>query len=688
MGSRSARKRVSLRSLAPLATVCAFGPALAEEIDAPADSARYAIPEVVVEAPRPDATVGGSAIAEVRVDSLETPAAASVRDVFERLPLLHVRTNSRGEAEISARGSESRQVAVLVDGVPITLAWDARADVSVIPATSLREVRFVRGLSSMLYGPNVLGGIVDARVGQTFDQPERPTLELHVGADDVGTVGTTITTAIPVQRERGNWLLRGGVGFRDTPGDPLADGISEPVATDRSLRLNTDAQNVDGFGAARYQTTAGRWVSFSASSFAEERGIAAELGVDDADARLWRNPHVARTLAVLSAGTAYGASPFGGQGDLEASIGFDRSRVEIDEFASRAYDEVTGFEDGDDRTLTLRLLADQTVGERNDLRTAFTFADIHHDESIPDGDFEYRQRVVSVGVEDVWRPVRSGRRIQSVAVTAGGAYDAASTPETGGREALGTLSEWGGRLGVSATMREGGVIVHAGVSRRGRFPALRELYSGALDRFAPNPDLKPEKLLTTEAGVTTRFRSGEVQLVGFHNRLRDAVVRITLEDRRFMRVNRDELQSTGVELLGYAALGPVDLYASGVAQNVELTDTSAEETHAPENLPELYGEASASLRLFRGFVGSLGVEFIGEQFAIDPGTGEDTELAAEAIVSSSISRRWPLYLSWGPGAFSVLETRIAVDNLGDVAHFDAAGLPAPGRRVRFELRFR
>ena len=46
------------------------------------------------------------------------------------------------EAEVSARGSDSRQVAVLVDGVPITLAWDARADVSVIPATATAKVSF------------------------------------------------------------------------------------------------------------------------------------------------------------------------------------------------------------------------------------------------------------------------------------------------------------------------------------------------------------------------------------------------------------------------------------------------------------------------------------------------------------------------------------------------------------------
>src|SRR5690606_29180141 len=85
------------------------------------------LPEVIVRAPRPTTAVGGAVAIEADVDSLPLPPAPSMEELFRELPLMHVRTNSRGEAEITARGSESRQVAVLVDGVPITLAWDARA---------------------------------------------------------------------------------------------------------------------------------------------------------------------------------------------------------------------------------------------------------------------------------------------------------------------------------------------------------------------------------------------------------------------------------------------------------------------------------------------------------------------------------------------------------------------------------
>lgn len=654
----------------------------AQDDGAPADSIpAFVMSPIEVQADRPVTTVGGIAAIEVAADSLNVPPAATVEEVLRELPLLHVRTNSRGEAEISARGSESRQVAVLVDGVPITLAWDARADVSVIPATAIQEAVFVRGLSSVLYGPNVLGGVVEARVARGTAQPDAASTEVTMGGDDVGSFGTTVTSTVPFRTDGAAWLVRGGVGYRDTPGDPLADGITDRVPTDDDLRLNTDATDVDGFVALRYRADGGTWASFSGSSFRAERGIAAELGAPDDDARFWRYPNVRRTLAALSAGTGDRRSPLGGRGDLEASVGLDVGRFDIDSYTSASYDTLDGFEDGKDRTVTLRLLGDQTLGSSGDLRGAFTFADIRHDEIVPDGEFRYRQQLWSAGVENVWRVIETKGAIDQLALSAGAVYDIAETREAGGKEPIDPTGEWGGRAGAEMLVADGTTSLHAGISRRGRFPALRELYSGALDRFAPNPDLKPERVVTIEAGVTRRIGRGDVQAVAFHNRVDDAVVRTTLPDRRFFRVNRDELRTAGVELLGRCPLGRVELSGSLVLQDVKLTDTSTDETHRPENLPEAFGSLDARLRLGKGFTAAAGADYIGSQYAIDLGTGEDTRLDGAVLFRGWVSREWTVS---GRG----LETRVAVDNAGDEARSDQAGLPQPGRRLRFEVRLR
>lgn len=93
------------------------------------DTSRARLESVVVRGIAAPATVGGASAVVVAVDSLRIAPSALFDQVVARLPFIHVRENSRGEAEISMRGSESRQVAVFVDGVPITLAWDHRADI-------------------------------------------------------------------------------------------------------------------------------------------------------------------------------------------------------------------------------------------------------------------------------------------------------------------------------------------------------------------------------------------------------------------------------------------------------------------------------------------------------------------------------------------------------------------------------
>jgi iron complex outermembrane receptor protein len=651
-----------------------------------ADSIRRAtaLPELEVRAVRPVITAGGSAAIRVRLDSLPLPPAPTLEQTLRQLPMIHLRRNSRGEAEISVRGSGSRQVAVLVDGIPLTLAWDARADVSALPSTAFQEVTFVRGLSTMLHGPNVLGGVVELPVGHSSTRPQRSTAELVSGVDHVGGFGGSASMVVPLGGPEGKWMLRGGVSFRDTPGLPLARGVFEPLPGENDLRVNTDARSVDGFTALRYQSGAGSWLSFAGTTFKAERGVAAELGYDDA--RFWRYPHISRSLAIFSGGTGDRRSLFGGRGDLEASFGIDLGRSDIDTYDTRQYTTVDGFENGKDRTLTFRALGDQTLGARGDLRAAFTFSDIRHDEFLPQGETRYRQQLMSVGAETDWRLIAGGRGINALRLSVGGAWDLGKTPETGGREpAQPSLTELGGRIGLTLVAAEGRILAHAGVSRRGRFPALRELYSGALDRFTPNPGLRPENLVAAEAGLTARLGSySEIQLVGFRHQMNDAVVRITLPDNKFMRVNRNRLTSAGIELLASTVVGRTSLGGDLTVQRVDLTDTQAQITNRPENLPETFGRAWITAPLPLGLFAGGEARYTGSQFCIDPASGEDAELAAGTVFTGDLSRQFRIGSSGG--RLSRLEARIGVENLGNKAMYGQCRLPEPGRLLRVQVR--
>lgn len=263
----------------------------------PPDSSLIRLEGLRVRAIAPAVTAGGTSALHVRLDSLALPPASTVADLLRRVPLLHVRTNSRGEAELTARGSDSRQVAVLVDGIPLTLGWDGRADLSVLPATAPVSATLLRGLSSMLHGPNVLAGAVELAVAGEHI-PATRSAELSSALDHAGGWAVSGQSTLPLAAPSGAWLLRAGGGLRRSPGDPLAEGIAEPAPATGDLRLNTDAESIDGFMAVRYRADAGAWVSASTYGFRAQPGVAAEL--ETPSPRFWRYPHVSRAVAVAN----------------------------------------------------------------------------------------------------------------------------------------------------------------------------------------------------------------------------------------------------------------------------------------------------------------------------------------------------------------------------------------------------
>jgi iron complex outermembrane receptor protein len=581
--------------------------------------------------------------------------------------------------ELGMRGSDSRQVAVLVDGVPLTLGWDHRTDPSIIPLTGARSITLVRGLSSVLHGPNVLGGVIEVGlVDGTAAADRAPSLALSGSFDHLGSRTIALAGGLPLGSE-GRWTARAGFGMRDRPGLALGRGIADIGDDDPDLRSNSDLSHVDGFASLRFATPGGAHVGASLSMYGAERGVPPELHVEEP--RLWRYPEQSRTLAIVNASTGRRDTPLG-RGELQASIGFNDGHTEIESFASAAYDEISGTEIGDDRTITARVLGEHSLGARGSVRTAATLAEVRYDERVDADPLQsYQQRLWSVGSE-VTLPVALLTQ-----VTGGIVLDAADTPESGDKPPLGTVSAWGGRVGVSTIAAGGELRLHAAVSQRSRFPALRELYSGALGRFEPNPDLRPERLRGFEGGVTTNQGGVDLQAVLFHHRLSGAIVRAPVGDGKLRRENRDQIRSTGVELLAGWAGDAIAVTADLTAQHIRLHDSAAGDSRRPEHQPEFRIGSELSFPLPLAITGQAAARYTGSQMCVHPDLEREVKLDQQLSADIGVARSWTLR----GAASSLLRTlrlSLTLDNIADAAVYDQCGLPQPGRTLRlgFEVR--
>jgi iron complex outermembrane receptor protein len=687
---RHAARVIGLTTLV-LLSGAATGAAQARPDTTVADSARR-IERVTIKGVRTPAAVGGSSAMVMRLDSLRTPPAPRLEEALREVPFVLVRQNSRGEMELSVRGSDSRQAAVLLDGVPLTLGWDHRSDPSLIPLSGIQSLVLVRGLSSLLQGPNVLGGVIDLGLGTsaTGDVARRQ-LWAATGVDQYGGQAFSIGGTLPIESvTAGSLTLRGGGGYRERDGFRVT-GEAGDTTSDDELRTNSDLRQYDGFASLRWQGASGRHLGVTATSYTAERGVPPELHIEAP--RLWRYPNQSRLFTALSAATGAMQTPFG-IGSMEFAGGYNAGKLEIESFTDRTYTTLDARELGDERTMTGRLTAAHTLPGGAQLKAAFTGADVRYEETLGDDPpSDYRQRLLSTGAEVQW-PVQS-----RMLIGGGVVYDAATTPETGGKESLGRVDAWGWRGGATLLASDD-VRMHGSVSRRSRFPALRELYSGALNRFQPNPNLRPEQLTGAELGVTlgtegaaaTTFGGSSLQVVGFHHRLEDAVVRTTVPNTRlFVRVNRDEIRSTGAELLGawQSSADPArafSLTGDLLAQHVRVYDDSADAERRPEHQPETRGALELGVplpALVRGFVG---VRYTGVQYCVNPDDGNQARLSGQTEGNLALERSWPL--GRGTGVFGALRTVLALDNVANATVYDQCGLPQPGRTLRLAIQLR
>uniref|UniRef100_UPI0037BEF562 TonB-dependent receptor n=1 Tax=Gemmatimonas sp. TaxID=1962908 RepID=UPI0037BEF562 len=161
--------RYTLLSLGLFAgTLALSAPAAAQQSATPPsrlpaqDSAARRIEPITVRGSRAPSVTGGATAVTIRVDSLPVPLlpAPTVADVLRQTAFVLVRQNSRGESELGIRGSDSRQAAVMLDGLPLTVGWDSRTDPSLIPSTGVQQITVIRGLGSLLAGANTLGGVI------------------------------------------------------------------------------------------------------------------------------------------------------------------------------------------------------------------------------------------------------------------------------------------------------------------------------------------------------------------------------------------------------------------------------------------------------------------------------------------------------------------------------------------------
>jgi len=155
--------------------------------------------------------------------------AKTVIDVMSRLPGMDI-AQSGGMGTISStfiRGTESRHVLVLIDGIPLNDAGISNVpDLSQIPLSLVQRIEYIRGPRSALYGSDAIGGVINI-----ITERDKPGTTLTAGIGSHGYQAYDVATQQVFDKTKitlaGNYTYTHGTdtGALDAPPQPDRDGF-------------------------------------------------------------------------------------------------------------------------------------------------------------------------------------------------------------------------------------------------------------------------------------------------------------------------------------------------------------------------------------------------------------------------------------------------------------------------------
>ena len=610
---------------------------------------------------------GRAEVSTARVPVADAIARAprSIADVAPLIPSATVATNSRGETLVYVRGAGERQTAVLLDGAPLTVPWDRRLDLGLVPAGGIGALDVVRGPASRVWGPNTSGGALDLVPRRRSRDGAETDLEASAGWPARGRLAATHL------RRRGAWTATASVDASARRADALATPLpfSQPSGT---LRTNTDRRAASALARLAVAPRPGVELAATVLHLDAAQGVAPEGHLDpDADrVRFWRQPDWRHTTAVVRARAPTQRA------SLDATAWASAFRQTLDVYPDAEYAQAAGGQRDRDDSAGARLVA-ETAGRLGTLRAiAWGLAAEHRQLGTEEATSAWGRGERFRHVE-TRLAVEGERAVGAARALVGVSLDGFRPTEATGRAVGSGFRQLGGVARVE--LATPGAQIHAAVARGGRFPTMRELFGEALGRFALNPDLRPEATWEGEVGVATAGARASGWGTLFARDTRGTIEREGLDDGRRRRVNLGGSRAVGVEAGMALRLGPVRLDAGATLLALTATDGRGGAVELTER-PEALGRLALAALPPRGWTWTVEALGTGPAVSLARSSDAPVELAGTVRLNGRVGYRWAA----GGG---LLDVFARLDNAFDAAHFPQAGLPAPGREVRVGVRW-
>jgi outer membrane receptor protein involved in Fe transport len=466
---------------------------------------------VVGKAPKdvPLATV--STIVATEIERLKP---RDLSDIIRFIPGSMVTFGDKDTYTLKLRGISANRIALLVDGVPVYEPYFATFDLKTVSAGGIDTVQVTKGPSSVLYGPNTLGGLVNVI---TKRPTQRPSLSFSGSYGDADTYSLGADGSYAWER----FSLAANALYQDSGGFYYPD-----PELNRTLRTNSDYERLNLNAKLYYTPSSSTEIMVNGGLYQSEYGMPAALFTQRA--RYWRFPKWDRST--LNAG---GFTSLGGEAVLRFRTFYVNYFNTLDWFNDPAMTDLSSSSTYDNSSYGGFALAEMPTGDRNTLKASLLYqkdiARIQDDTGEPWDRFD--QGTLSAGIEDhfsltdEWKII-GGLSLDYINKFTSGENNTSLNP----------------LIGIKFTPNDD-IDFHVSFARKSRFPSMRALYS----QSSGNPDLLAESGTALEFAATW---NGPFYVTGsvFFNRFRNFIDTIQLPNGTRQYVNVGKAHINGFEV--------------------------------------------------------------------------------------------------------------------------------------------
>ncbi len=632
----------------------------------------FTLGEVIVTAEQPVVDLA-TTVTELSAQDIWARGDLTVAEALELLPGVDVRKGGKSQMFVSIRGFEQDDLKVLIDGIPAHEAYDGTVDLSMISTEAISKITVAKGASSVLYGANTMGGVINII---TKKGGKEPVTEATASLGNDGAAKYTLNHGGRLG-VLNYWLTYGyseSDGFRLSddfnPANPIV-GLGTDYNEDGGTRDLSDYIKRTLSAKVGYESDEGTGIYFSFDYHNNERGIPSGMS------RYWAFTKWDQWQLNL-----VGEYVFNDMFSAKARVFYvkhDDTITDVswdaDHTTGRKWFETSSYDD-DSRGAELHGFFD--LERWGNLRIGLNYLrDNHRQQDFYDAETmsvwrfgdplgfqpeeEYSADTYTLAVEDEIRPT------EHLAVVFGMSYDTFEPGKAYNKPVPDKTSTVNPQIGLVYDVDQK-TSIHASVGKKTRFPQLKELYS---EVAGGNPELDPQKTVTYEIGAYHGFNGmfrGNIAV--FYNDVSDLIDQV--EDQASgedIYVNLYEANIKGIE-----AELRMDL-SCGVLARLNYTYMSTEDRSNQGREMEGRPEHRLSLDLRYGFpfglTANLQTSYATGAYWEDPDYNW-VELPHVFLIDAKITQ--------GLGDIFNLDSElfVQVDNLTDYDYYQSFG-PEPGR---------